>query len=141
MVDEGDGLPPSRFRAPQGTLQARVETPNPIEVLSGTTSIGTLTPLFAWRLLGDDYSHLMFSVSNPSLTENVNLTVEFSDDGLRPDVVQLLSTAPAGKSTSLEATNVMHRYWRASANTDSPTFNSVSVPWVVRGIPRVGETP
>ena len=132
----GDDDTPQRLRSIDGALYVASSIPLAENVDSGAGSVNVLTPLFVWRPLGDDYDRLVFTVFNDSASENVNVTVEFSDDGNLPDVstFQVVATPQTQASVEVSAA-VMHRYWRMSVNTDAP-YGTAAIRWLVQGTAR-----
>jgi len=97
-----------------------------------TVSVSTLTALMDWTDLSG-YPDIVPVLINDDATNNVNLIVETSDDPggtKKPDIFQRTTAIPALKQGAEDITN--HRkYWRISAQTDSPGFPTVSVRWAL----------
>jgi hypothetical protein len=112
--------------------------PEAINELAGTASVSTLTVLKAFTNLGSDYHTLLFVVINTDDTDTVTVTIETSEDGVHPDGTSIWTlTAAPGKQASMEVgPGLLRRYWRMSANTDSPGFPTAAVTWCIRGVNR-----
>jgi hypothetical protein len=107
---------------------------------SATQNVSTATTLlsFANGDLGTKYSTLLFVLINNDVSENANLLIETSEDGTAADAQEKYAlVAPAGQQTSVEiGPNIVRRYWRLSAYSDADSYPTVSISWIVRGIPR-----
>jgi hypothetical protein len=104
---------------------------------STTTSVSTLTVLKNWTDLGGTHNQLLFWLSNTDATNYVDLFIETSEDGVRPDIHVETVRVPAGKQGSKEIGPFqLRRYWRVSAQTVSPVFPTAVVKWGIRGVSR-----
>jgi hypothetical protein len=112
--------------------------PEAINELDGTSNVSTLTVLKAFTNLGSSYHTLLFAIQNTDSTNNVNLLVETSEDGVYPDAaVRWTVVCPAQKQASVEVgPGILRRFWRVSAYTDSPGYATVACKWAVRGVHR-----
>ena len=102
------------------------------------TSVSTLTVLEAFTNRGSKYRGLLYTLINLDGSNTVDLILETSQDGTRPDSrIKWQETAAAGEQVSVEIDATMRFYWRLSAQTASPGFPTVSVKWEIRGVPRL----
>jgi hypothetical protein len=100
-------------------------------------SISTLTPLLDWFTC--EHGHRMFVVLiNDDGSNNANLIVETSEDpsvSKKVDAMVFNSPCLPSAQTSIEIDNPSARkYYRVSAQTDSPGFPTVNIRWQVTWI-------
>lgn len=97
------------------------------------TTVSTLTVLMPFTELAAELETLLFYVLNQSATETVTATLETSEDGVLADSDRTYTlTAPPSTQASQEVQLPLRTYWRLSASTASPTFNTASVRWGVK---------
>ena len=106
-----------------------------------TRSISTLTPLLDWFTC--EFGHRMLVVMiNDDGSNNSNLIVETSEDpdaSKKVDSMFWTQACAANQQISIEINNPSARkYYRVSAQTDSPGFPTVSIRWQLSWIQEFG---
>ena len=133
MLDDGVGGLPYRQKHVSGVPLVFTGEQAAVVITSNTTVVSTLTPLTGWLNLAA-YHRLLFHGACDA-AQNVALLVEFSDDGVHPDVFSTMATVTQSNAASIEmGPNILHQYWRFSATTAD--LSPQSLLWKVLGVPR-----
>ena len=109
-----------------------------VHPLSASTPVSTLTPLLAFEDLGKYYGSILLVVINLSLTDQVHMVVDTSEDGvhLDNDKQQDVVALPGCQASSEIGPHLVRRYFALSAYTDGPGYPTANVQWGIFGLQR-----
>lgn len=97
-------------------------------------NVSTLTTLETFTLF-EGFKTLLFTVVNLDSSNSVTMILETSQDGIHPDddKTYLVSAGPGKQASNEVGPCPLRRWWRISAQTQSPTFPIVAVKWQISG--------
>jgi hypothetical protein len=104
----------------------------------GLTTVSTLTTLFSWIEIGQNWKVCLFAFANESETDTVSIILEPSEFEVGPDTdrTQTFDIEPRKEASFEIGPDSLRLKWRASAHTEGPGYPLAQVRHRVIGVSR-----